>query len=212
MKTAKNKRYSYPRVAVIRIDVHPAGEPDQHATHIPCLVHIWFQTIRISHSQHIATFHIVVNRFEQILCPREEGLSTQPTARRLISSRVRTQLLSHNIQWGSEKKTSFCWQLATKLTEPISPTCDRYVQYLLTGANPSVLNRHRRGYNLGGAGFPYTTPRPSQPAVSTFHIRAPSGLQLKHIPPIKPKLRLRNIWPPCGLPTTWPSTETYIYA
>jgi hypothetical protein len=35
-----------------------------------------------------------------------------------------------------------------------------------------------RGYNLGGAGFPHTTPRPSQPAVSTFHLRAPPGLRL----------------------------------
>jgi hypothetical protein len=26
VKTATNKRYSYPRVAEIRIDVHPAGE------------------------------------------------------------------------------------------------------------------------------------------------------------------------------------------
>jgi hypothetical protein len=43
-----------------------------------------------------------------------------------------------------------------QLTGPISPTCDRYVQYLLVGANPSVLNRHRRGYNLRGAGLPHT--------------------------------------------------------
>jgi hypothetical protein len=32
-----------------------------------------------------------------------------------------------------------------QLTGPISPACDRYVWYLLTGTNPSVLNRHRRG-------------------------------------------------------------------
>jgi hypothetical protein len=32
-----------------------------------------------------------------------------------------------------------------QLTGPISPACDRYVQYLLTGVNPSVLNRHRWG-------------------------------------------------------------------
>jgi hypothetical protein len=34
---------------------------------------------------------------------------------------------------------------ATRLTGPISPACDWYVQYLLVEANPSVLNRHRRG-------------------------------------------------------------------
>jgi hypothetical protein len=32
-----------------------------------------------------------------------------------------------------------------QLTGPILLACDRYVQYLLTGANPLVLNRHRRG-------------------------------------------------------------------
>jgi hypothetical protein len=32
-----------------------------------------------------------------------------------------------------------------QLTGPITPACDRYVQYLLTGTNPSVLNRHRWG-------------------------------------------------------------------
>jgi hypothetical protein len=32
-----------------------------------------------------------------------------------------------------------------QLTRPISPACDRYIQYLLVGANPLVLNRHRWG-------------------------------------------------------------------
>jgi hypothetical protein len=32
-----------------------------------------------------------------------------------------------------------------QLTGPISPACDRYVRYMLTGTNPSILNRHRRG-------------------------------------------------------------------
>jgi hypothetical protein len=36
-------------------------------------------------------------------------------------------------------------ELATRLTWSILPACDQYIQYLLTGANPSVLNRHRRG-------------------------------------------------------------------
>jgi hypothetical protein len=33
------------------------------------------------------------------------------------------------------------------------------------------------GYSLEGVGFPHTTPRPSQPMVSPFHLRASSGLQ-----------------------------------
>jgi hypothetical protein len=31
-----------------------------------------------------------------------------------------------------------------RFTGPISSACDHYVQYLLAGTNPSVLNRHRR--------------------------------------------------------------------
>jgi hypothetical protein len=33
---------------------------------------------------------------------------------------------------------------ATRFTRHISPACDRYVQYLLMGANRTVLNRHRQ--------------------------------------------------------------------
>jgi hypothetical protein len=45
----------------------------------------------------------------------------------------------------SGEKSSSCWQPTTRLTGPISPTCDRYVQYLLARANRMVLNRHRWG-------------------------------------------------------------------
>jgi hypothetical protein len=34
------------------------------------------------------------------------------------------------------------------------------------------------GYNLGGVDFPQTTPQPSQPMISTFHLTAPPGLLL----------------------------------
>jgi hypothetical protein len=69
------------------------------------------------------------------------------------------------------------------------------------------------GYNLGGAGLPHTTPRPSQPTVSPFHLRAPSSLQFNQVPTTKPKCWvLKNIWPSRGLSTTRPSTIAYIYA
>jgi hypothetical protein len=74
------------------------GKLNQHATRFPRSVHVWSTTIRISRGPHIAIFHIVVNRFEQIHCTREEGLPTQSTTRRSSDPRVRTQLLSHNSQ------------------------------------------------------------------------------------------------------------------
>jgi hypothetical protein len=45
-------------------------------------------------------------------------------------------------QWGA--KPSIYQRPTTRLTGPILTACDRYVQYLLTGTNPSVLNRHKR--------------------------------------------------------------------
>jgi hypothetical protein len=69
-----------------------------------------------------------------------------------------------------------------------------------------------RGYNLGGQPIgPHATPRPSQPTVSAFHLRAPPDLQFNQDLPDKPKLSLRNLCPLHGLPTTRPSTITYIY-
>jgi hypothetical protein len=68
------------------------------------------------------------------------------------------------------------------------------------------------GYNLVGAIFPHTTLRPSQPVISTFHLRAPPGLQFNHFLPEIPKLTLRTLWLPRGLSTTQLSTVTYIYA
>jgi hypothetical protein len=62
----------------------------------------------------------------------------------LSGPRVPPQFLSQDSHWSSRLKPSTCGRPATRLTGPISPACDRYVQYLLTGTNPSVLNRHRR--------------------------------------------------------------------
>jgi hypothetical protein len=41
------------------------------------------------------------------------------------------------------RKSHIYQQHVTRLTGPISQVYDRYVQYLLMGVNPSVLNRHR---------------------------------------------------------------------
>jgi hypothetical protein len=48
-------------------------------------------------------------------------------------------------QW---RKPNTHQQQATRFTGSISPAYDRYVQYLLVGANRTVLNRHRRGLQL----------------------------------------------------------------
>jgi hypothetical protein len=84
-------------------------------------------------------------------------------------------------------------------------TCSR-------GPTHRSLTDSGRGYSLEGASFPRTTPRPFQPAVFTFHLRAPPGLQFNQALSIKPKCGVKNIWPPRGLLTTRLSTIAYIYA
>jgi hypothetical protein len=121
------------------------GKPDQHATCFSRSVHVWSTTICISHGPYIATFHTVINRFKQIHCTREERAPNTIHSTTAIWS-VGPYLASLPQQpKSSGEKSSSCWQPTTRLTGPISPACDRYVQYLLTGVNRTVLNWHRRG-------------------------------------------------------------------
>jgi hypothetical protein len=94
-----------------------------------------------------------------------------------------------------------------------------YLRYAISTFNTySWGSTHRSlidtggGYSLEGAGFSHTTLRPFQPTVSPFHLSVPPGLQFNHNLLDKPKLSLRNLWPPRGLSTTRPSTINYIYA
>jgi hypothetical protein len=84
------------------------------------------------------------DRFGQIpLLPRKGASDTihSTPADRSVGPYL-VSLLSQPMKQGH--KPSSCQWPPTRLTGPISPTCDRYIQYLLAGANPSVLNRHRR--------------------------------------------------------------------
>jgi hypothetical protein len=69
-------------------------------------------------------------------------------------------------------------------------------------------------YNVEGAGFPHTTPRPSQPTVSLFCIQAPPGLQFIQVLSTKSEFEFKGtyarhvVFRPLGhlpWPTTMPS-------
>jgi hypothetical protein len=62
------------------------------------------------------------------------------------------------------------------------------------------------GYNLEGVGFPHTTTRYSQLTVSTFHRRAPVGLQFNQILPTKPKFKFKE-----PMAAMWSSDHSVIY-
>jgi hypothetical protein len=119
------------------------GKPDQHDTYAshtsPRTSDVRFPRVVLVRGN----LSRVINRVGQSHCSQEKGLLTQSTARRLTDPRVRTQFLSRANQWSSGESQNIYQQYATRLIGPISLACDRYVQYLLVGVNPSVLNRHR---------------------------------------------------------------------
>jgi hypothetical protein len=119
----------------------------------------------------------VIDRIGQSYCSQQKGLPTQSTSRRLIDPCVRTQFLSRANQWSSGESQ-------TSIDNRVLGFSGPYHQHVIVTFNTcSRGSTHRslidtaEGYNLGGADFPRSTPRPFQSAVSTFHLRGPSGLQ-----------------------------------
>jgi hypothetical protein len=163
------------------------GKPDQHATRFARSARVWSKTIRFSRGPHIATFRETPTDLDRSHCSREKGLPTQSTAHQLTDPRVHTQLLSWASQWSRGRKTSSCWWPITRLTRPISPACDRYVQYLLTEANPSVLNRHRRGLQPWRCWFATYHSLTFPISCLHFPLRTPPGLQFNQILSTKPQ-------------------------
>jgi hypothetical protein len=138
--------YSYSRVAAFRIDVHPTGENPTNTTRtLPMSVHVHPTYASYRRSPYVAIFHWTPTYLDRSHCSLEKGLPTQSTARRLTDPRVHTQLLSWTSQWSRGRKPSSWRWPTTRFTGSISPVCDQYVQYLLAGANRTVLNRPRWG-------------------------------------------------------------------
>jgi hypothetical protein len=141
--TTTNKRYSYSRVAAIRIDVHPAGE---NLIDTPHAFHAWFAYgpgpyISLGpHGQPFASLQ------KDETCPYTWGevLATKDRLAR-PSSWVTIFPLPHDSLGVGERGFAQVVMELHQPTRPITLACDRYIQYLLAEANPSVLNRHRWG-------------------------------------------------------------------
>jgi hypothetical protein len=119
------------------------GKPNQHATHFPRSVRVWPSTIRISRGPHIATFHESSTGLDRCTALEKKCSQLQFSAR-LSGPWDPTQFLLQHNHWSSALKPNTYWRQTTRLIGPISPVCNQYVQYLLTGVNPSVLNWHKR--------------------------------------------------------------------
>jgi hypothetical protein len=144
-------------------------------------------TIRISRGPHIATFHTIVNRFQQIHCTRKEGLPTQSTVQRSSNSWVRTHLLSHNSQRKVEKSQAPVDNRLLGLSGPYHRhvigtfnTCSR-------GPTKWSLINTGGGYNLGGAGLPHTHSPTFPTNCPHFPLMAPPSLHFNQILIQRPK-------------------------
>jgi hypothetical protein len=187
-------------------------KPDQHVTRFSCSVRVWFMTICISRGPYIATFHTVVNRFEQIHCTRDEGLPTQSTAWHPSDPRVRTQLLSHNSERAVGKSQAPVDNQLLSLLGPYHRHAIGTFNTCSRGPTEQSLIDTGGGYNLRGADLPHTHSLTFPTSCPHFPLVAPSGLYFNQILANIPKCWvLKNLWPPRGLSTTQPSTEAYIY-
>jgi hypothetical protein len=120
------------------------GKPDQHDTYAshtsPRTPGVRF----LRRSPYVATFHKPPIELDGVTAPEKKAPDTIPsTPADRSTGPYPVSLPSQPVkQW---RKSNIHQQQATRFTGAISPACDRYVQYLLMGANQMVLNRHRRG-------------------------------------------------------------------
>jgi hypothetical protein len=84
------------------------------------------------------------NREHSPTKPHGQKSSTNRSRSRLTYLCVSTQFFSpHKTIEVVEKVKHLFMNRLHWFTGPISPACDQYIQYLLVGTNPSVLNQHR---------------------------------------------------------------------
>jgi hypothetical protein len=205
--------YSYPRVAVIRIDVHPAREiqPTRHMLSMlsPRMAHdhtylTWSTYSNLSYSrQQIWTDPLHLRRRDpdtihsttaiRSAGPNPASLPQQPKNSGEKSTPVDNWLLG--------LPGPYHWHAIGTFN-----TCSR-------GPTERSLINTGRGYNLGGAGLPHTHSPTFTTSCPHFALMAPPGLHFNHIFGKDHSAEiLRNLWPPRGLSTTQPSTVAYIYA
>jgi hypothetical protein len=149
---------------MIWIDVHPAGKNLTNTTYtLPTPVHVRPAYVSCGRSSYMATFYESSTGLDRCAALKKKCSRLHLLAR-LSGPWDPPQFLSQHSHWSSALKPSTCRRQTIRFTGPISLACDQYVQYLLTGTNPSVLNRHRRG-------LPHRKPQNSHSALPALPFR-----------------------------------------
>jgi hypothetical protein len=169
--------YSYPRVTAIQIDVHPTGEILINMTYtLPTPVHVCLAYASCGYSSYVATFHESSTELSRATSLERKGSRHNP-------QHVGWPICESVPSFSPEPTLKQWGQSQASIDVRLLCLLDPYHQHVIGTLNTCSLRPTHRSltdtggsYSLGGAGLPHTTLRPSQPAVSTFHLRAPPGL------------------------------------
>jgi hypothetical protein len=132
----------------------------------------------------------VVDRVEHAHCSREKGLPTQSsTPADRSTGPYPVSLPNQPMKQWEQSQASIDGRLVGLLGSYHQHATGMF-NTCLWGPTHRSLTNTGGGYNLRGAGLPHTTHRPSQPAISTFHLSAPTDLQFNQILSTKPKHRV----------------------
>jgi hypothetical protein len=88
---------------------------------------------------------LAIKRWTDLTTPEKMDSRHNPQHAGWPIHRSATQFLSQDNHWSSNESQTSVDNKLHQFTGPITPVCDRYVQYLFIGSNPSALNWHRRG-------------------------------------------------------------------
>jgi hypothetical protein len=157
-----------------------------------------------SHVVHVGNLLLVPTRMKYAPTPGRRA-----TEDRLVrpSSWVTSFSLSHDSLRVGERGFSKLVTQLHQLAGHISPTYDRYVRYLLTGTNPSVLNRHRRELSHRNLRITTTLSLPFPSECSTGPPNWP--LRLSILSDIKHRLQGSSLKEHMAVP--WSSNHSVVY-
>jgi hypothetical protein len=167
--------YSYPRVAVIWIDIHPAGET-WYTWHV-CFLHRSMyatRTLSTGSPRTSQPFTLTQQSWTDLLLPRKiaPDSTSQPD---WVACGAHLSFSPQHNHWSSALKPNICWW-----TCYIGLLCPYHQHMLSTFNTCSQGPTHRSltdtggGYNLWDGGLPQHTSWPSQPTVLHFPPKGPA--------------------------------------
>jgi hypothetical protein len=154
---------------VIQIDVHPTGEtwPTRHV-HFPCQSTYAWRTLPVGSLRTWQPFAKSSTTMDRATAPEKKGSWHNPQhVGWPIHGSVPNFSPDPAIEAVGVKPPSFGNQLLG-LPDPYHQHAINTFNTCSRGSTHRSLTDTGRGYNLVGAGFPHTAPRPSRSAASTF--------------------------------------------